>query len=106
MRSRENAGEPLAPSSCAAENLVAELAKLGPVYLVVLGQDDAADYCIGAVWRLDAASSQVGFALQPFAAARVVELSAAGELGDELFIVGKDDGPPFDELGDRLTTIP
>jgi hypothetical protein len=69
MRSRENAGEPLAPSSCAAENLVAELAELGPVYLAVLGQDDAADYCIGAVWRLDAACSQVGLGFEPLAAA-------------------------------------
>ena len=99
MGSGEIAGEPLAPSPCAASDLIAKLAGLGPVYLAVLGQDDRSDYCISAIWRLDPAGSQVRLALQPLAAFAIVLFSAAGELGNELLIVGNDDGSAFDELG-------
>jgi hypothetical protein len=101
MRSGKIAGEAAQAESLAASDLIAKLAALSPVYLLVVSHHDRSDYCISAVWRLDTPGSHVSFALQPLATFAIVLFSTAGELGNELFIVGNDNSPAFDELADR-----
>ena len=101
MRSGKIAGEAASVESLAASDLIAELAGLGPVNLAVLGRYDRSDNRVGAVRRLDTTGSQVGFTFEFLAAFAVVQFPATGELGGELFVVGNDDLPAFDELADR-----
>src|SRR5258708_34172829 len=71
-----------------------------PIDLRLSPKHDCSDERISSVWTLDTAGPQVSFGFEPFAAFTVIELSARGELSNELFVIGNNDLPAFDELAD------
>jgi hypothetical protein len=87
-----NVGPPEAPKLVVALHPALDCvlggAGIFPVDLTLLGEDDGADQRIGPIGTFNAAGSEVGLAFELLAAFAIVLFSAAGELSDELLIVG------------------